>query len=213
MKSYWDMTEKQRSQLTEEEVEALTSFELMQHGIVRVGPAPVEPDVPDVPEPDLTFYAVKQGYSNTLHFNTTEAAHAAARAGVHLESAYCYTTETYRLHVGTNEPAVTEVKAYSAALWESIKEQVDKHDGVRKAYVEQKKEHDDLLEKQNKALDSLWSNWYTCKVAARQVKRVLATRDEYIQLTNGDEAMARTFLMKAFSEKEITEALEWEEEA
>ena len=47
MKTYWDYSEHERAQMTEEQVRGFEPFELMEAGIVRTPNGPLFPGVPD----------------------------------------------------------------------------------------------------------------------------------------------------------------------
>src|SRR5579859_586132 len=65
MKTYWDLSEKERAALSREDVERYIDAELMMKGVLKVTPLMLEP-LPSAPEPTTTYYQVSTGSVYTL---------------------------------------------------------------------------------------------------------------------------------------------------
>ena len=66
MKTYWDLSERQRSELSEADVERYIDAELMTKGVLR--PEPLElVEEPPLPEPAIEIHTVGSSYGNRIH--------------------------------------------------------------------------------------------------------------------------------------------------
>lgn len=86
MLSYWDLSEKERSALSEADVEKFIAGELMRKGVLKVKPLELLPEPPTV-EPDVTLYvpSTKERYGtrSDVGFPSREVAVRAVAADAH----------------------------------------------------------------------------------------------------------------------------------
>jgi len=211
MSSYWDLHEKERAALTEEDVRQYLDFHLMEQGVLK----PKEPeykDVPDVKIGTTTSYAIEHGKDSYMRqkidvvFATTE------QAASFLELAPMIREHEYGRDVDvvkpiesatiTPLPLVTEESAnrHAKALAEK-KEIKDANDRKRSDY-------DSAMYKVTEATKSVWSDWHDCQKKEAKMRLVIDTLAEYRSMA-GDEDTARAFLAKAFDEHTIDEAFVW----
>lgn len=209
MKTYWDLTEKDRSKLSHEEVERFVDVELMTVGVLRVADLVLEPE-PTPPEPDLEVFTVGcAGHRFDCVFLTEEAARAFAKLAVRARS-YHYLANDFLYFIEPDTDwKITAEKAFS-------KNQADIHRNEFAAAKEAKRrnqnakdEYEKALKAQHDACSHMWSDWHATQAKSVEMDRVADTLKAYQQLAEGDAAVAFRFLRKAFSDSKIAEAVEW----
>lgn len=212
MERYWDLTEKQRAELTEAQMEPYYAIERMEAGAVM----PIPPEYKNEDKPDVAtkrYYTVehRKGYSTDkfgVLFTTAEAAQAfidlkplIAESNYDLD--YKMTAKTpddlalVPMDLPTKEALLVVKPAYIKA-------------------VEAEKENKKLREEYDKSqscyantVQQLDSDRYRCQSLARDHKRVIDTFDTYKTTANGDEEIALRFLNKAFKPEAIAAAFAW----
>ena len=208
--SYWDLSEKERAALTEEQVRAFTNYELMQNGVIRAGELELI-DEPSAPEPDLEVFVAKVGYHrDDIAWETAEQAKASIEGCIgQLSNHYLAGSESVHEVLPITDEAVVAVRAYSTAGFARAKEDLNAQKAAKAENNSRRQDHSKHLEKQDAALKGMWEDWYRCIGVGRCVAKLEATRAEYLTMTGGDEKMAETFLAKAFDADEREEAAEW----
>lgn len=199
MKSnYWDFTEKERAELTEQEVERLLDFELMQNGILRVEPLVLQ-EIEPVDVPHQQFYCVK---SEGLYTETNIAFARPEDAKAFLALKPVFVSNDYETRTGIAEPIVnpsfTEkllaTRDTVNAIHHRLKSNAAKVQANERASAEWKKQSAEM----EKACRGVWDDWQECREKKRHAEKIAKTKAEYLRLTNGDELMANAFLKKAF---------------
>lgn len=208
MKTYWDHSEKERAELSREDVQSLLKFELMEKGVV----APSDPEyLPETaPElPTTTMYRVKCGYSSgDLLFATADnAAQAIALsagwtkteylAGTHLQ-----TVDYSELEISTCElNSAADIAKHRSALEEAASNK-----------AANKKARDAFNAECNaveEVTSHVWEDWHEMRAKLARLTSVNETLDEYLEMCDGNESLAKEFLAKAFAAETIAEADEW----
>ncbi len=206
MKTYWDLSEKERAALTEEDVERFIDAELMTKGVLRAPPLQLLPE-PTLPEPDTAVVILRQRYERLdLAFPTAEAAEQAMRGGFRLMSAYLGST-AYSIVEPLESELIAE-RVHSKAQVDTFKREFEKVGEIRRENERRSREHQEQNKKECEVLKGLWSDWHECRATAVRMARVLETFDEYVRIA-GDENVARRFLAKVFDVETITSASEW----
>lgn len=205
MKNYWDLSERERSQLTEEEVTDLEKYELMRAGVVRFpGPEPFLDESPALEKE--TAWAIRgdrYGSAHIVFLDESKARAALSNGALQLLSDY----ETKCDYVKGG----LEVVGVSVVTERTFLE----HKAALKAFAQGQNEHNKLVsdwdarEREcDKALNGLREDWIACRETARLMDRISATMDDYVALS-GDEDLARQFLKKAFPSNELRDAERW----
>lgn len=207
MKTYWDYTEKERSQFTEDDVRAMLDGELMLNGIIKVN----EPTLRPVKEVDIkqteTWYECKG-----ILFRTAEQAGKFLELDPHddayLSSLYEY---KYAQPISDNEYAarIEPKKMYKREDIERLSKSLSENLEAKKYNESERLKYKKESEKMQKALNGLWEDYYRCQGLARDHKKITDTMEEYRKLTQGDEWLAFTFLKKAFDQDHILDAYKW----
>lgn len=211
MERYWDLTEKQRAELTDDQMEAYYAIERMERGAIAPVPPEYKPEVlPEVPT--NRYYAVhsKNTYGDKfgcLFRTTDEAQKFIDLRPLIAESDY---TIDYKqtakvpdemcivpVDLPTKDALIgvkpAYVKAHTAAT--ENKKLRDEYDKAQTAYAE--------------VLSKLTQDRYDCQALARKHKKITDTFEAYQRTANGDSGIAMKFLAKAFTDNDIAAAFEW----
>ena len=210
MRTYWDLEEKTRAQLTEAEVERYGDFELMAKGVLKVKPLQLA-EVPKMPEPDLEVHVLMADSFHSLEV----AAAGPELLGDLVNAAWRISTEWIggqRVEVARDiDDADAHVKlkrVYSAKMFAEARASIEKANAAKSANEKAEREHEAALVAQRDALSGLWSDWHECVAKHRRLGKLADTWAEYMKMA-GDRTTATLFLGKAFALDEIVEAKEW----
>jgi ribosomal protein L12E/L44/L45/RPP1/RPP2 len=207
MKTYWDYTEKERSEMTEEQVKGFLDCELMSKGILKPAPIVLE-TVEQIDLPTVTCYRLKHDWREIGPlFAKHEDALAASRMELLIDDSDYQTVKSFvapMTGVSVIEVALPPMscKATAFAALSAAKQRKKRNDNAQA-------EFDKATKEAEKATSEVWDDWYSCHSMASGHRKIIDTMAEYTKLTGGDENLASTFLAKAFSEDRIREAFEW----
>lgn len=217
MQTYWDLSEKARAALSRSQVQEFASAELMTAGVLSAGQLELV-DEPEMPEPDDVVYVLNRGYHQGSVAWATQDQAGQSAAGARGELAeLSYGAWEHAVKIDFVKPlenlAVQAVPVYSQA-------RRDEMAGLIKTAAEAKAEnkkrrvvHAEAEKAEKTALFGMWDDWSDCCEVDRRVGGVLATRDEYVTMLDGDDAKAREFLVKAYDQRMVEQAEAWEAEA
>jgi len=210
MKTYWDLSEKERAALSRDEVAQYLDAELMMSGVLKVAPLTEQPE-PAIPEPSATWYRVKHsGYRElSIAFPTVEAAQAfIAAGGAEVETVWMGGSGSASYVSPLHDPSVAAVKIMTSTEKDLASGELKEAGAVRAANEKAREEHRKALAAQEAALSGLWEDWQNCREKAARMNRVAATLVEYTRIAD-DEDTAIKFLSKAFTTETLCEAEEW----
>lgn len=212
MNRYWDLTERERSELTAEQVESMLAIELMEKGVTKVDePKLLTVEFPEIPK--KVVWTIKQGsYSRSdVAYETADAAAAALKGGFWLKNQWVDGATIYSIE---RDPLTVEAFEVSeAADVIAVKSQTDKAAANKKANDAALKDYNDACRCAREAVEGVWDDWHDRLRDAAKYKKVIATREEYRSLCDGNERLANTFLAKAYDADTIRAAREWFGEA
>lgn len=212
MRTYWDLSEKERAALAREDVEKFIDAELMTKGVLKVQPLVLEP-APLVPEPTTTAFEIRRrGYGQhpyALLFASAEDAHACLALRPLLVDGEYVDGKILNALRPLDDAEVVAVKLHTAA-----ERDAHKVDMLRKAEVENENDkrqraHDEQVRKQDEVLRGMWTDWYDCQRKAHDMQRVVDTFNDYVRIAGGARDVAGVFLLKVFAADVIAEAAEW----
>lgn len=210
MKTYWDLSEKERAELTAEQLTALEALELMEVGVLRCDPL-VLLDEPVMPKPDRRGFVLK---GEDVVFDTIEVARASIEGGAG-RLQHKYLADDYRQPVrwlkpisGHDERTVEEVAYYSEASFLEAQTSMAIAAAARKENDRRREQHQKDWTAQSDALTRLRDDHRTCCLTGERMKRVLSTLAEYEQMA-GSRDVAMSFLDKAFTAGDIEKAMQW----
>ena len=203
MKTYWEYTELERSQMSSEEVQGLLDMHLMERGVLKIA-KPVYKTVE--PEPVLAQVAMFE--AGDVIFDTAEKAEAFLKLNPK-KSGYDYGIGYDKKFAEPVEARIDKVLFYKKHDLSDAKQVLSKNRAAKEFNEKLDREFAEASKKMNECLDEVWNNWHACKAMAEKHLRVIDTQAEYIKMSMGDKDVARTFLMKVFSEGEINDAIDW----
>lgn len=210
LRTYWDLSERDRAQLSREDVERYADVELMTKGVLRVEAPTLEP-MPTVPDPDREVFTVSRSGSGKPDFCFATAEQARAFVDlkpIHRTHHYVDGMWIDYLEAET-EWKISAERAVSEALatlhrndFFRAKEVKARNERVTEAYQKAVKD-------QQEALSSMWNDWHAQQRKARELKRVVDTLESYTATAEGDRSVAFRFLRKVFTDDQIIAAVEW----
>lgn len=209
MNSYWDLSEKERAELSEQGIEAFVAFELMQKGVLP----PREPELVEVPEVEpsrKTYFAPRYNNANyswpetaNVAFTSEQAAREAIKGMVHIEEQRGTGVAVARF--------ITQVATVEAVTYEDherLRADLERAKAAKSANEAESKRYQKECSDREEALKGMWSDWHECREQAATMERIKTTMAEYVELA-GDARKASAFLRKAFDETVILDAVEW----
>jgi hypothetical protein len=208
MKIYWDHSEKERSELTREQVEDLLKFELMREGVLKPeAPEYLPETVPAVQK--RTLYRAKLDYSTCdMVFDSADKCAQAIALSCGFSSSHYLSglsLSGYKSGTMTIDPVEVcdeaDVAAQRSAL-EQIGANKKSNETKRAAFNKAVKECE-------KTTQGVWDDWLEQRDKARTYQKIIATFNEYAVMSDGKLDIAYTFLCKAFSADEVQKAGEW----
>lgn len=213
MKTYWDYSERERSELTNEQVESLLTVELMEKGVVRVDHPVLEPvdDVELSKEKYFSVLADAQWRDEAFDclFDTIEQAEAfialKPRKKNHdysLGAKY----DTCQVATGLKIAPVQLCRPEDVA---NVAIRLKNAASVKKANETALSEYNEKIKKVNEATQGVWDDFRRCRNLSRDHKKILDTFAEYVATCDGDETTAMKFLLKAYDSIAIRDAFEW----
>jgi hypothetical protein len=213
MQTYWDLTNRERSDLDREGVEKFLDAELMAKGVLKVDPPELEP-VPKVPElPRKPFVKLEWAdpeysyskFSVDIVFDTAEQAQAFLDLKPRrLRSRH---REQYYTEV-LADPSFIVVQACGQQEYLEAKSAIEAAGAVSSRNSSASSKYEKACAEMNKVLQGVWSDWSECRDMAAQHQRVFDTREEYQRIAD-DDSVAMQFLRKAFGDEQIQEAFAW----
>lgn len=216
--SYWDLSEKERANLTREGVEKYIAFELMRAGVLQPAEL-VLVEEPETPEAEGEVFVAQCGYQHSeIAFASPDDARRSIngalgqlktekvgdwRHGVKVSKVVPFDLEA---NAGD---LVRRVPIYSDERLAAVKEQLDKAAEAKSENGRRKEAHSKEAAKVDEALKGMWADWHECRAKAAEMKRVHETLAKYVEMAKGDEEIARGFLIKAFDADIVEEAEGW----
>lgn len=209
MKTYWDLSEKERAELSSEDVERFAAAELMLKGVLASKPLELV-NVPAIPEPDVELFIV-DGNSHLGYKTHAEAEQVAAQA---TEISTRYLVREWSgpsVQFADHDFARRQVKAvrvYSSSQIDACRAQLEKALSAKEENARRKAAHETSMKAEREALAGMWADWHECGGKSGEMRRVTDVFAEYVR-TAGDAVIAARFLLRVFTAEQIREAAEW----
>lgn len=212
MKMYNDLTDYEKSNLTNEEFERYLNIARMQSDIKIDDPDPPIGELTDGMEM-VTVWEVRTDHWSTIARFATQAEAEAmiALKPLKVDSDYPLGVE----YLASADPMKLSANAVRVATCDSYKKHKPDAE-ARKALSANRasfeKQRADLIESLEEELEPMRDDRRRCRQQAFMVSRVRAKLAEFIGLCDGDETIARKFLAKHYSEEDIAIADSWPNE-
>lgn len=209
MRTYWDLSVKEKSELSAEELDAYVSIELMTEGLVR----PLKPElaiVEEVPEPDTDLWMLKAGYSHVgVGYLSAEDAANALKGAVSVESEYYGNYSASKSKIGTGKVSFEHCRVYSSESAAANRKLIERAEAAKKANEKATEQHEKDNKAISEALERLYTDYHECCATAAKMSRVKSVFADYLKTAGGDAEVAEKFLLKAFTAPDVTAAKEW----
>lgn len=209
MKRYFDYTERERSDMTESQVESLMAAELMAAGVLKVDrPELLPEEAPAIP--GETMYGIKAGYyeCRRFGFRTADDAATAMALMIPLGSKYIGGRD-FPTEKGADALTIEPFLVYSLADITNSKSVTEKFAANKKQNEAALAEYAKACDAITKVTDNVWENWHSCRSMAARLLKVCATFAEYQRLCDENDETSLKFLLKAFTVDEVTAAIAW----
>ena len=204
MKSYWDHTEKERSEMTEERISSFIDIELMEKGVLKVEKPElrIEEAMPEVEKE--TWYQCCG-----LLFDTVEKAEALL-ALKPKKSDYDYKIGSDYLYVdNVSGMEIMHIQIIPKEKFDEILYRL-KEVKVNKKYNEAAlAEYNGRVKLVDNTVSDLWGDWNRCGDLAYEFARIMKTHDDYLKLCDGIEKIANEFLLKVYTPQQIIDCEKW----
>lgn len=209
MKTYWDYTEKERADFTSNQIDDLLKFELMHKGVLKPE-QPVLHEVEEIEVDKQTYFQVKFGYrALDAVFETAEKAEEFLRLNP-FNCDYDYKIgDGYRYAITPEDVSINPVQLCRYRDIALIKSKLEAIAAAKEANRKATDKYNEDLKITTEACAGVWDDWHLCREKQQQFQQVINTFAEYQKLSDGNDAVARSFLVKAFPEATVCAAAEW----
>lgn len=216
MNRYWDLTREEKAQLGEDDVKALCRVEIMEKGVVDPKPPELLSEEAPTPKTKTVFdvlrksdYSYQDGESLGFVFETIEQAQTVVDFEP-LRVFNDYSTKT-RYVKPCHELRVQPREIAEEADVERLRVDLEKAAANKAANEKAKDEYQKQVKAVRDATSGIWEDWHEARGRELELKKIRDTYREYRELCGGDEALARTFLLKAYPREDCAEALPGED--
>jgi hypothetical protein len=209
MKTYWDVNEKDRADLTEEEMEKFFEIELMMNGEV----IPKKPVFKEIEDPMEKLRGKREikfsvgGISSKTLFDTIEDANKFLELNPQ-RGEYIYEVGYDYIYATKISDKIDQIVTYKKEDLEEVKEDKTIYENRKKEYEEDLEEY----RKQRSSVEDLLSKIKEDKLERdkerRKLNEILQTYERFLTLAEGDSDIARTFLEEKYDFWEIEKAFE-----
>ena len=208
MQTYWDLKEKDRAALTEDQLQEYLDKELMTKGQLK----PAEPKLQEVNElkiaKKLLFVVRTKNELTPIGFETTEG----AQAFIDLKPVAF--NSTYDLGDRTEYPVpfdkmIRQEEYPSLEDLEAAKVELEREKLKRNSNKRILTEYHKAKEKVDEILIKIYKDRDDCLDMKRLVEKIEMTMVEYMFMAKDNKETAVNFLLKAFERHEVEMAEDW----
>lgn len=215
MQTYWDLTEKERSALTQEQVNDYIKYELMSKGVVAPAPFTPESLQPiELTKRDVYRVGIGNGRYGRDHFNcgfsSAESAAAFLKLNpIFVEQDYTVPTDDRLVAKEPQNLTVSLQQIPGEADILPIKSALARNQEIEKKNSEGRSAFDKAYKAVETATADLWSDYYAQQRKSARYAHILSVFDEYTKMA-GSASIAFPFLCKSFPNgDEVQAAFAW----
>lgn len=208
MKDYWELSELERANLSEEQLSEYYRTARMRAGVLPPE-APKFIPSPDVDIPSRVYYVAKRGYSDEIVFDTLAQAEAFLALKPKVRRSFGDYSD--RQYPEDAEHEIIHRQLSDKASMEAAREALTLSADAEKQNELERSRYNEECKKWDAAVALLNDDWQACREKKRSFDRMLAALEEYVGLCDGNRDMAITFLRKAKG-VEVDRLLEWHPE-
>jgi hypothetical protein len=198
MKTYWEYTTAEKVKMTEDDVKALLDIELMTRGFKKVNPLVLKP-IEEIKLETETWFEV----CGILFPSATKAQEFLA-----LEPRiYSYQISYDYKYAELAKSVIEQKLLYKKQDVLNLATVISQNTATKKENEKAIEEFEKAHKEQEAVLNCVWEDYWECQRHQRALDEIIATKQEYLRMTEGNEEVAIQFLKRIYSETEITEAL------
>lgn len=208
VQTYWDYSERQRSKMTEADVNHLLDAELMTRGVLKVVPPVLADETAPAVERTKFFKVGPVMFKTIEEAETFVALHPFTEEHDYKIAGYS-DSQNYVAKPVPADQDVEVVQRLSVDQATVYKSTLERYKAACERNAEVRREHEAASKEAEKVLRGVWDDWMRCANLAARHQRVEDTLKSYVEIANGDEAVARAFLLKVFTQEQVDEAAAW----
>lgn len=210
MQTYWDLSDRERSALSRDDVAKYGDAELMLRGVLKPKPLVLLETVMPSLETKTVFAIQVNSYRKlAIAFRTIEDARAVLKLRpVELETVWSVAAQIEVVKPLTEDATITEYSAPTIEAATAASARLKEVGAAKSENDRREREHGEQSRAVEAALSGLWEDWHRCCAVAGKMTRILDTFSEYETIA-GNATTAAKFLAKAFPESDIIDASQW----
>lgn len=194
MKTFDELATEEILALTDSEIERYINLECARSGVPLLPPEPGPGPEKPTTEKDVTLYAV-----GSFEFREQEAALRIADA-INAErpvaTKYASGPSYQRIIDGPADAAsVTANTYYSCERWAEVGSELLAYEEAHRRWEAERDEYTKAVKARDGAAEWIWNRIGEVREEERQRRRTVALLERYVELADGDEAVARKFLL------------------
>lgn len=196
MKRFEDLTRDELVALGDDAINYYIDRECAERGLPLLPPAPpVAPDKGGL-APDVTHYLIPKSRFRTVE--DAQAALAAINALPRIDAAYVRGYGYEKVEAAPDQPLqMTQERVYSRALANETESRRDDYGRLKAVYDREKEQYDKAYRGRETAAGSIRSAIGDAYDQSQTIKSLRHDHARYVQLANGDRAVAARFLEAA----------------
>lgn len=211
MRTYWDLPEAERAELSEEQVRQFVRVHLMENGVLEAPEVALMSEVaPLMPKTTVFGVSKPREYSGSETLGVAFKDAETAQEFINLQPmklSHDYQADSVEYMKGLSGLVIEPTEVLSETAYLEYKAELEKVRSNKEHNQKIRKEVDDATRAIREASEGLWDDWYRCCAHAAKLAQVRDTYNEYLDLAEGNPTAARAFLAKAYDEELCQEAL------
>lgn len=216
MKTYFEYSDAERANLTEQQIQAMLDVELMSSGVLKPSAPKFTPVIlPEAIGKRRVYYGVqaKGKYGSdedtAVVFDTSEKASAFIALGPMLQDYNYEAGADYRYVQPLREPKICVHELFTFEDVNAVLSELKKNKAATQANEKAQSEYQRDLQAVEKITQDVWSDWFKQREQLGRCQEVIKTYEQYLVLTSGNSELALTFLEKAYKSDMLKTTREW----
>lgn len=211
MNRYWDLSEKERAALTQEQVDHYIDVDLMEKGVVK----PLEPKYLDETAPTVRTikkFVLKLGYSSVdgIAFETADDAQNAIAYCLGVSTDY-FAGQSWK-YISSDPISIEQTELYYKHEVNDARKEFERASRNKAENDKIRKEYQSALDAISNASEDLIDDWHKCQQLEYRYSQIMDLRKRYIEMSDGNVEIVEKFLAKAYLDDEIEKAKAWFEQ-
>lgn len=212
MARYWDLENKEKAELTEENVRDLCKTEMMEKGVIDPKAPILLDEKAPVPKTRIMYDVLRKGdysYSGDQSVGAVFDSIEDAESFMNLlpkQEVHCGRTNTQYIKEFENL-SVKPIEVADEQDVERFRIDLEKAVENKRINAEAKSEYQKQVKIVQDATSGVWEDWHLCRKEADELERIRGTYVEYMDMCGGITDTAKKFLLKAYNITDCRKAL------